>query len=69
MTLHEAIAQVLRENGGPMTTREIADAVNGAQLYSRNDGKPVPISQINARVNNYFRLFDRVDGKIVLQET
>ena len=66
MTLHEAIAQVLKENGHPMTTREIMEAINKAHLYTRRDGQPVPITQINARVNNYFRMFERVDGQIVL---
>ena len=66
MTLHEAIVQVLKENGRPMTSREIADMVNDGKLYVRKDGQPVPTSQINARVNNYFRIFDRVNGKVVL---
>ena len=69
MTLHAAIAQILTEYKKPMTSREIADLINEGRLYQRQDGLPVATSQINARVNNYFRMFDRVDKKIVLKES
>lgn len=58
MTLHEAIEKVLREAGRPLTFTEIAKAVNKDGLYSRKDRKPVPASQISARVKNYPSLFD-----------
>ena len=50
MTLHEAIEQVIRQAGRPLSTREICDLINSQNLYSRKDGKPVPTSQIGARV-------------------
>ncbi|PKO12836.1 MAG: hypothetical protein CVU39_22120 [Chloroflexi bacterium HGW-Chloroflexi-10] len=66
MTLHEAIVQVLQEARRPMTTREIADAVNQRKLYHRKDGKPVPAKQIGARVNNHPELFIKDNSKIGL---
>lgn len=57
MTLHEAIAQVLREAGHPLTVSEIASEVNAQKLYTRGDGLPVPSNQISARVKNYPGLF------------
>lgn len=66
MTLHEAILIVLRNEGRPMTTREIADVVNRQKLYERGDKEDVPASQISARVNHYLNIFQKVDGKIGL---
>ena len=68
MTLREAAQKVLRANKRPMTAREIVDAVNAEQLYIRRDGSEVPISQINAMVYTYCRVFDRINGKIVLMK-
>ncbi len=58
MTLHEAIEKVLREESAALTFTEIAKLVNKQGLYVRKDGKPVPASQISARVKNYPQLFD-----------
>lgn len=58
MTLHEAIEKVLREESAALTFTEIAKLVNKRGLYVRKDGKPVPASQISARVKNYPHLFD-----------
>jgi len=58
MTLHEAIEKVLREESAALTFTEIAKLVNKQGLYDRKDGKPVPASQISARVKNYPDLFD-----------
>lgn len=57
MTLHSAITDVLSAAGRPLPTREIADEVNRRDLYKRSDGKPLPSSQIGARVRNYPGLF------------
>jgi len=63
-TLHEALAQVLRENGNePMTARALADAVNGRGLYRKRDGGPVEVNQVHARTNNYQDLFEK-DGAL-----
>jgi hypothetical protein len=60
LTLHEALAQVLRErhNEG-LTARELADAVNSRGLYRKRDGSPVEANQVQARVNNYGTVFEK----------
>lgn len=58
MTLHEAIAKVIRDAGRPLTFTEIAKAINQNRLYTREDGKEVPASQISARVKNYGTIFE-----------
>ena len=57
MTLHEAIADVLCHNERPLTVTEIASCINNQRLYSRKDGRPVPASQISARIRHYPQLF------------
>jgi hypothetical protein len=60
LTLHEAIAIILRENGNRwMTVRELADQVNQRQLYRKRDGSPVEPNQIHARTKNYTALFEK----------
>lgn len=59
MKLHEAIDEILKRNGKPMTAPEIAAEINKAHLYTRGDEKPLPSSQIGARVKNYPQWFDR----------
>ena len=57
MKLHEAIQEVIRQSGRPITFTEIAKQINAQELYTRKDGQPVPASQISARVKNYPQLF------------
>lgn len=65
MTLHEAIAQTLRDNGNaPMTARALADAINDRGLYRTRDGSPVEVNQVHARTSNYQELFDK-DGSLI----
>ena len=65
MTLHEALAQILRENGNAsMSARALADAVNERGLYRRKDGSPVEVNQVHARTNNYQDLFEK-DGSLI----
>lgn len=66
MTLHDAIVQILEEAGRPLSTREIADRVNQSGLYSRKDEKLVEKGQIRSRVKNYSKLFDYINGQIIL---
>ena len=58
MKLHEAIQEVIRQSGHPLTFTEIAKQINAQELYSRKDGQPVPASQISARVKSYPQLFE-----------
>lgn len=57
MKLHEAIQEVIRKSGKALTFTEIAKQINAQELYTRQDGQPVPASQISARVKNYPQLF------------
>lgn len=57
MKLHEAIQEVIRLSGHPLTFTEIAKQINAHELYIRKDCQPVPASQISARVKNYPQLF------------
>jgi hypothetical protein len=69
LTLHEALVRLLREAGGEgRTPRELADLVNDRGLYQRRDGSPVQANQVQARINNYDRLFDRDGAKVRLRE-
>ena len=63
-TLHDEIVTILRETGQPMTTAELADAVNKRGIYTKRDKSPVTSFQIHGRTRNYPRLFDR-DGQMV----
>ena len=67
MFLHEAIQKVLTEKKGPMTSKEIADEINKRKLYFRKDLKPVPPSQISARINKYPYLFKNIGSEITLK--
>lgn len=68
MTLHEALAVVLRSQGNRwMSARELADAVNEQGLYQRRDRAPVPSSQVHARTRNYSAMFERSSALIRLR--
>ncbi len=68
MTLHEALVQILEENGNQqMTARALADAVNDRGLYRKRDGSPVEVNQIHARTNNYQDLFEKDGSQIRLR--
>lgn len=66
LKLHEAIKLVLKEAELPQTASEIANAINERSLYSRKDGLPIPISQIHARVKNYYNYFEKINDRITL---
>ncbi|NJK97136.1 MAG: hypothetical protein HC905_21445 [Bacteroidales bacterium] len=66
MTLHEAIYQTLIESDRPMTSREVADAINSRGLYARKDNAAISATQIKARITNYPQEFEYVQGEIIL---
>ena len=66
LTLHEAIAVVLRE--GAKMSRELADEINRRNLYRRKDGRPLPANQVSARVRAYGALFERKGEMIFLKQ-
>lgn len=64
MTLHEAIMQLLNQQGYAMTTKEIANSLNNNGWYIKKDGSPIQAFQIHGRTRNYPHLFER-DGSMV----
>ena len=59
-TLHEALAQHLRDNGnGWMTVTELTDAVNRAGSYVTRAGSPVMRLSVDTRTRRYTDLFER----------
>lgn len=65
MTLHEAMVKLLKETGRPMTTKEIADALNKNGWYTKKNDNPIIIPyQIIGRAKKYPRLFN-IDGSTV----
>jgi len=64
MTLHEAIEKLLRQNGRPMTTQQIADELNKNGWYKKKDGSKITAYQIHGRTKNYPNIFHR-DGSTV----
>lgn len=67
-TLHDAMALVLREQGAPMSGKDLADEINRRGLYRQKDGSPVPLNQVHARANNYRDLFAKEGRRIGLKE-
>jgi hypothetical protein len=60
MTLHDAMAHVLRDAPGQrLRAGELAAEINRRRLYRMRDGRPVEAQQIHARVGHYDKLFLR----------
>lgn len=69
LTLHDAIAVVLRERGNAwMTAKEIAREINERRLYNKRDGSPLELNQIHARTKNYAQMFEKDGSRIRLQQ-
>lgn len=66
MTLHDSIVQLLRQHARPMTTAEIADALNFNKCYTKKDGSAIASSQIDLRTRNYSGLFQRNGSTVSL---
>jgi len=66
MTLHEAIEKLLRQNGRPMTTTEIAIGLNKNKWYEKKDGSPIAPFQIHGRTKNYPQIFNRNGSTVFL---
>lgn len=68
LTLHEAMAEILRDGGNQwMHTRELATEVNRRLLYQKRDGSPVESNQIHARAKNYSHLFEKESQRVRLR--
>lgn len=69
VTLHEEIAEILREAGNRwLTTTEIAERVNARGRYKKRDGTAVTAFQIHGRTKNYPALFERDGSRVRLRE-
>ena len=68
MKLHEAIVKLLLEKGSPMTTVEIADALNINKWYEKKDKSEITPFQIHGRTKYYSNLFRREGIKVFLIE-
>src|SRR6476620_9682877 len=68
MTLHEAIEKLLIQTGRPMTTREIADALNKNKWYVKKDKSIIDPFQIHGRTRNYSKIFKQDGSTISLLE-
>lgn len=57
--LHDAIRQVLKEAGCPLTCSVIAERIEAKNLYKRGNGQFCKAGQIAARINEYPRYFKK----------
>ncbi len=64
MKLEQAIQQILKQKGEPMTVAELTDAINVQQLCTRHDGSAVCDFQVHGRSFNRKDMFER-KGEIV----
>lgn len=57
MTLHDAMIDVLEDNGKPMTGQELSDEIAKRMTYFQKKGDIAPRSQIELRAKNYPQYF------------
>jgi Mg-chelatase subunit ChlI len=69
LTLHDAMAEVLRTaQGGMLRAGDLAAEIERRRLYRMRDGRPVEAQQIHARVGHYPHLFAKEGTFIRLAE-
>ena len=68
MKLEEAIQQVLKQKGEPMTVVELTNAINAQQLCTRHDGSAVCDFQVHGRSFNRTDLFERKGNVVKLKQ-
>ena len=66
MTLHDAMRAILRDAGGPLSPKAIAELISRQRLYRKKDGPKLTPSQVSARARTSERLFLAVEGRIEL---
>lgn len=66
MTLHEAIVEILKEEKKPLSIKSIVNKINTNDQYSRRDEKPLNNGQVRARIKKYPKLFDYINGLVIL---
>lgn len=68
MTLHEAIEQLLRQQGRPLNMTEIAAELNRNNWYQKKDGSLISPFQIHGRTRKYPQLFERKGSTVLLAD-
>lgn len=68
MKLEEAIQQILKQKGKPMTVAELTDSINAQQLCTRHDGTAICDFQVHGRSFNRNDLFERKGAVVKLIE-
>ena len=67
ITLHDELADILREHANPwMTTEELAAEVNLRGNYRKEDGSTVTAFQVHGRTGNYNQIFERDGSRVRL---
>ena len=71
ITLHEELADILREHGNRwMTTQQLVDRVAERGRYLKKDGtSDVSAFQVHGRTRNYSHLFERDGVRVRLVDT
>jgi len=65
LTLHDAMALVLKENNNRwITVQELADEINRRRLYEKRDRSLVEPGQIHARANKYDHMFEKKGAEV-----
>lgn len=67
VTPYVEIVAILTARERPMTTREIADAVNHRGLYTKRDGSAITPFRIHGRTRNYPQLADQKGQPVILR--
>jgi hypothetical protein len=68
MTLHHAIEATIKKYNRPMTAVEIALELNKSRAYVKKDGADLKSSTIEARVQNYMKIFTKEGSLIGLKD-
>lgn len=68
MNLHSAIEKLLIQSDRPLTTLEIADALNANKWYVKKDRSDIDHFQIYGRAKNYPHIFIRDGSTIALHK-
>jgi hypothetical protein len=70
MTLHAAIALVLEENDNRwMHVRDVADQINGQQLYVKQNHSQLDFDQIRRRVEHHLDIFEKQGAMVIRLRT
>lgn len=68
MTLHEAIENLLKEEGRSMTISEITNALNENKWFAKNKGSEICEFQVHGRTLSFSKLFKRDGLKVSLKD-